>query len=65
MASVFKRGGKRNRGGYYYASWYDENGRRRAQCTRTTDKALAERVARNYEDKAVQRRTGLINPSDD
>src|SRR3954462_8239021 len=65
MATVFKRGGKNNRGGYYYASWYDHNGHRRTKCTRTTDKATAERIARHHENAAAQRREGLIDPNDD
>ena len=64
MASVFKRGGKKARG-YYYTSWFDHSGRRRTKCTRTTDKATAERIARKYEDDAAKRREGLIDPSDD
>ncbi len=52
MASVFKRGGKRSKG-YWYASWFDHNGKRQAKSTRTTDKATAERIAKKYEADAV------------
>ena len=65
MASVFKRGGKSNRGGYWYISWYDHNGKRHSRCTRTTDKAAAERIAAKYEGEAALRRDGVINPAED
>ena len=60
MASVFKRGGKRVKG-YWYASWHDHNGQRRTKCTRTTDKATAERIARKKEADAALRRDGVID----
>ena len=62
MASVFKRGGKRAKG-YWYASWFDHNGKRRTQCTRTTDKSAAERIARQHEADAALRRDGVIDPA--
>ena len=62
MASVYKRGGKQNRAGYYYVSWADHTGKRRSKCTRTTDKATAERIAGKYEADAATRREGLIDP---
>ena len=31
MASVFKRGGKKNRGGHYYVSWRDHTGKRQTK----------------------------------
>lgn len=61
MASVFKRGGKGNRHGYYYVSWVDHTGRRRSKCARTTDKATAERIAAKLENEAAKRREGLID----
>jgi len=63
MATVFKRGGKNNRGGYYYVSWFDHTGRRRTACTRTTDKASAERIAAKHEADAALRRDGVIDPT--
>ena len=45
MASVFKRGGRDNRNGCWYAAWNDFNGKRRTRCTKTTDKATAMRLA--------------------
>ncbi|MCC6492585.1 MAG: site-specific integrase [Pirellulales bacterium] len=62
MASVFKRGGKNNRGGYWYVSWFDHSGRRRSKCAKTTDKATAEQIARKLETEAAKRREGLIDP---
>ena len=60
MASVFKRGGKRAKG-YWYASWSDHAGKRRTECTKTTDKATAERIARKKEADAALRRDGVID----
>ncbi len=62
MASVFKRGGKKAKG-YWYVSWFDQNGKRRTKCTRTTDKATAERIARKHEADAALRRDGVIDPT--
>jgi len=62
MASVFKRGGKGNRGGYWYVSWFDHTGKRRSKCARTTDKATAERIGAKLETEAAKRREGLIDP---
>ena len=61
MASVFKRGGKSNRGGYWYAAWNDHTGQRRTRCTKTTDKATAERLAHKYEADAALRRDGVVD----
>jgi integrase len=63
MASVYKRGGKNNRGGYWYASWKDHEGNRRIKCTKTTDKAAAERIANKLEADAALRREGVIDPT--
>ena len=63
MASVYKRGGKNNRQGYYYVQWYDHTGKRRTKNTRTTDKATAERIANKLEADAALRRDGVIDPT--
>ena len=66
MASVFKRGGKRNRGGYWYISWWEytsKGRRRRTKCTYTTDKATAQRIAKKHEADAALRRDGVIDPA--
>ncbi len=62
MASVFKRGGKKAKG-YWYAAWYDHTGKRQTKCTRTTDKATAERIANKHESDAALRRDGVIDPT--
>jgi len=62
VATVFKRGGKTNREGYYYVSWYDHNGKRRSKCARATDKAAAERIAAKLESDAALRRDRVIDP---
>ena len=61
MATVYKRGGKANRGGYWYIGWWDYTGRRQTKCSRTTDKATAERIAAKYEADAAARRSGAID----
>jgi len=62
MASVFKRGGSKAKG-KWYASWFDHNGQRKTKCTRTTDKATAERLANKHEADAALRRDGVIDPA--
>ncbi len=61
MATVFKRGGKNNRGGAYYISWYDHTGKRRTKSARTTDKATADRITAKLEADAALRREGVID----
>jgi len=56
MASVYKRGGKKAKG-----AWYDHQGKRQTQSTRTTDKATAERIAKKFEADAALRREGVID----
>ena len=65
MASVFKRGGKENRGGCWYVSWYDHTGQRHVKSARTTDKATAQRIAAKLETDAALRRDGVIDLSQD
>jgi integrase len=62
MASVFKRNGKSNRGAPWYISWVDENGKRRTECTRTSDKSAAMRIAAKKEADAALIRSGVIDP---
>jgi integrase len=61
MASVFKRGGKANRGGAWYAAWKGSDGKRKTKCTGTTDKSAAERIAAKFEAEAALRREGVID----
>ena len=63
MASVFKRGGKNNRGGSYYMAWTDHTGRRRTESARTTDLDTARRIANKREADAALRRDGVIDPT--
>ena len=63
MASVFKRGGKKSRGGSYYIQWFDHTGKRRTKSARTSDKATAERIAAKYEADVALRRDGVIDPT--
>ncbi len=62
MASVFKRGGKGNRGGKYYISYFDHEGKRITRSARTSDKAAAERIAAKLESDTALRRDGVIDP---
>ena len=62
MATVYKRGGKKAKG-YWYASWVDHTGKRRTKCTKTTDKATAERIAKKQESDVALRRDGVIDPT--
>ena len=63
MASVYKRGGKQNRRGFYYISWVEHDGKRRSKCAKTTDKATAQRIAAKLESDAAARRCGLVDPA--
>ena len=61
MASVYKKGGKGNRHGYYYAAWTDADGRRQTRCTKTTDRDAAQQFANKLESGAMLRREGIID----
>lgn len=61
MASIFKRGGKKNRDGRWYIEYFDENGKRKTVSSRTTDKAAAQRIANKLEADAALRREGVID----
>ncbi len=65
MACVFKRGGKANRKGWWYAKWVDHDGKQRYRCLKTTDKTAAERIAAKPETDAALRRDGVIDASQD
>ena len=63
MATVFKRGGKSNRSGWYYISYTDHDGKRKTRSSRTTDKATAERIANKLKtDAALHGMELLIQP---
>jgi len=61
MATVYKRGGKRGRGGSYYVAWTDHSGKRRSKRTGTSDKATAQRIGAKLDAEAAKRREGLID----
>lgn len=61
MASIFKRGGKKNRDGRWYIEYFDENGKRKAVSSRTSDRAAAQRIANKLEADAALRREGVID----
>ena len=61
MATVFKRGGKGNRGGSYYIAYRSYDGKRKTKCARTTDKATAERIAAKLDSEAALRREGVVD----
>ncbi len=63
VASVYKRGGSKNRRGKWYIQWFDHTGKRCSKCSGTTDKAAAERIARKLEAEAALRREGVIDPT--
>lgn len=46
---LFKRRGEDGPKGYYYAQWFDPQGKRHQRSTRQTDKRAAEAVAREWE----------------
>src|SRR5256885_1705391 len=55
--SIFKR----TDDGPYFISWYDAAGKRKAHCTKTTDKTTAQRIlAKKLADVAL-RRDGVID----
>ena len=54
MATIYKRGGKGQRGGRYYISYFDHKGKRQSRSARTSDKATAERIAAKLEADAKQ-----------
>ncbi|MCK4850604.1 MAG: hypothetical protein KAT11_04590, partial [Phycisphaerae bacterium] len=64
MASIYKRGGKKNRKGPYYVQYFDENGRRRT-VKGCTDREATEALARKLEADAMLRRKGVIDPKAD
>ncbi len=61
MASIYKRGGKRNREGKYIASYFDEHGKRVEKSTGTSDRGVAGQIAAKWETEVALRRRGIIN----
>jgi integrase len=59
MASVFKPKGSTK----YVIDYTDENGHRRRKKTRCGDKAVADRIAKDIENRVALRKEGLIDPA--
>lgn len=57
MASIFKRGDRRN----YRISYFDQHGRRHEISSRTTDKRTAERIAAKFEADTALIREGVVD----
>lgn len=64
MASVYKRGGKRNRHGRYRISYFDEFGRRQDVTAGTGDYDVAMQIADKLEADAALKRRGVITPQE-
>ncbi len=58
MTSVYKRKDSKK----WYITWTDHTGKRITQCSGTTDKAAAIRIANKFEAEAQLRATGVIDP---
>jgi len=61
MASIFKRGGSKNRGGDYTIQFIDHTGKRVTRSSGTTDKQAALRIAAKLETDAALRRSGVVD----
>ena len=55
--SIFKR----RDGGPWYLAWYDAGGKRKSLCTKTTDKATAQRILADKLANVALRREGIID----
>ena len=64
MASIYKRGGKRNRDGRYRVSYFDEFGRRQDVTAGTSDYDAAKQIADKLEADAALKRRGVITPQE-
>jgi integrase len=62
MASVYKRGGPRAKGPWLF-SYVNHAGERKTKSARTTDKAVALRIAAKYDAETALRRDGVIDPA--
>jgi len=60
MATIYRRGGKRNKGGTYYIQYFDEQGRRRT-VKGCKDKAVTDAIARKLEGDVLLRKQGIID----
>lgn len=64
MASIFKRGGKKNRHGRYRIEYFDEFGRRRNVSAKTSDFDAARQIADKLEADVALKRRGVITPEE-
>ena len=64
MASIFKRGGSKNRAAGYYVSWYERPGVRKTKYA-GKDKSAAEALGRKLDTDAMLRREGVFDERDD
>lgn len=62
--SLFKRDKGRGNKGPWYLSWFDERGKRREECAKTTDRATAQRMLAKRTEEVAKRRDGIISPSE-
>jgi integrase len=60
VASIYRPNGRRN----WIIEWVDENGRRRRK-SGTSDRAVAQRIARDLENRKALRREGLVDPKEE
>ncbi len=60
MATIYRRGGKKNRNGTYYIQYFDENGNRRT-VKGCTDKDATEALARKLEAEVMLKKRGVID----
>ena len=59
--SVFKRDKGRGSKGPWYISWFDDKGKRREYCTKTTDRNTAGRILAKRIEEVAKRREGLVS----
>jgi integrase len=59
--SLFKRDKGRGTTGPWYFSWYDERGKRREACAKTTDRATAARMLAKRVEEVAKRRDGIVS----
>ncbi|GEM_PF-6664600 len=64
MASIYKRGGKKNRAGTYYVKYFDETGKRET-VRGCTDKEATLALARKLEADVLLRKNGIIDAKAD
>src|SRR5262245_45919935 len=65
MATIYRRGGSKNRRGPWIAAFVDHLGKRVVRSTRTSDENAAWQVACKYESDAALRRAGILDPRDE